>query len=285
LPRYFQAVSLVHPFPSALNALLVLGLALLAGGEEAFPEAAGLALAMLALQFSIGAFNDYLDLDLDEVAKPEKPIPSGVVGHAAALRIAIACAGVALLVAATFGGAVLLLALAMLAAGLVYSALLKRGPLGWACFAIAFPLLPVYAWYGAVGEMPPRAELLLPLAALAGPALQLANGLVDLERDRRTGVRGLPGLLGRPGSLVVLGVIQASIHAVAWLTLLTGPSPGTPALFAVGASGAMTLAGIVLSAAPDPDWREWGWRSQAVGIALLAVGWLAAVAARGTLPA
>jgi 4-hydroxybenzoate polyprenyltransferase len=277
MPRYLQAVSLVHPFPSALNALLVFGLALVAGGEQAGQAAIGLAVAMLALQFSIGAANDYFDVDLDEVAKPEKPIPSGVVTRPVALTVSLVCAGIGLFVAAAFSGPVLLLALSMLAAGIVYSALLKRGPLGWACFAIAFPLLPVYAWYGAIGEMPPRPELLLPLAALAGPALQLANGLVDLERDRRTGVRGLPGLLGRPGSLVVLTVIQASIHTVAWLTLLTGPPAGTPALFAVSASGAMTLSGIVLSAAPDPAWREWGWRAQAIGLALLAVGWLAAV--------
>lgn len=277
MPRYLQALALVHPFPSALNALLVLGLGLLAGGEDALVAALGLASAMLALQFSIGAFNDYFDVDLDAVAKPEKPIPSGVVSRPAALVVGLVSGLVALFIAATFGGPVLLLALAMLAAGLVYDALLKRGPLGWACFAIAFPLLPVFAWYGVAGEMPPRPELLLPLAALAGPALQLANGLVDLEGDRRIGVRGLPVVLGRIGSLIVLGAIQAVIHAIAWLTVLTGEAAGNLAVFAVSASGAATLTGVVLSAGPDPGWREWGWRAQAVGLALLAIGWLAAV--------
>ena len=40
---------LVHPFPSALNAILVLGIAVLAGGE--LPVAFQLALAMLGIQF------------------------------------------------------------------------------------------------------------------------------------------------------------------------------------------------------------------------------------------
>jgi 4-hydroxybenzoate polyprenyltransferase len=279
MPRYLQAVALVHPFPSLLNAALVLALALLAGGEAAAPAAIGLAASMLALQFSIGALNDYLDVDLDVVAKPEKPIPSGVVSRPVALLVGLSSAGIALFIAAAFGAGVLLLALAMLAAGQAYNVILKRGPLGWACFAIAFPLLPVFAWYGAIGEMPPRPELLLPLAAAAGPALQLANGLVDLERDRQLGFRGLPGLLGRPAALAVLALLHAAIHGAAWLTLLTGPATGTPALFAVGSSGAMTLTGVVLSAAPDPGWREWGWRAQAVGLALLAAGWLAAVSA------
>jgi 4-hydroxybenzoate polyprenyltransferase len=102
---------------------------------------------------------------------------------------------------------------------------------------------------------------------------------VDLERDRRLGVRGLPAVLGRVGSLAVLAVVQAAIHAVAWFTLLTGPEASNLALFAVGISGATTLAGVVLSASPDPVWREWGWRGQAVGLALLALGWLAAITA------
>lgn len=277
MPRYLQAVALVHPFPSALNALLVLALALVAGGEPALGTAFGLAFAMLSLQFSIGAFNDYFDVDLDVVAKPEKPMPSGVVTRPVALVVGLIAGATGLAVASVFGGSVLLLALAMLAAGLAYDAILKRGPLGWACFAIAFPLLPVFAWYGAVGEMPPRPGLLLPLAALAGPALQLANGLVDLERDRQLGVRGLPEVLGRLGSLAILGALQAVIHSIAWLTLLAGPAAGNVALLAIGASGAVTLAGIVLSAGPDTEWREWGWRGQAVGLALLAVGWLGAV--------
>jgi 4-hydroxybenzoate polyprenyltransferase len=277
MPRYLQALALVHPFPSALNALLVLGLALLAGGEPAAGAALGLAASMLGIQFSIGALNDYFDVDLDVVVKPEKPIPSGVVTHQSALAVGVACGLFGLVVAAAFGPRVLLLALAMLAAGVAYDALLKRGPWGWACFAIAFPLLPVFAWYGATGEMPPRPELLLPLAALAGPALQLANGLVDLEGDRRLGVRGLPEVLGRVGSLAVLAALQSTIHAAAWLTLLSGPSAGNLSLFAVAVSGAVTLSGVVLSAGPDPAWREWGWRGQAVGLALLAMGWLAAI--------
>jgi 4-hydroxybenzoate polyprenyltransferase len=277
MPRYVQALSLLHPFPSALNALLVFGLSLLAGGEEAGGTALVLALSMLGLQLSIGALNDYFDYDLDLVAKPEKPIPSGVVSRPVALYVGLGAGAAGLVLAGTLGSRVLLLALAMLAAGQAYNMLLKRGPLGWACFSIAFPLLPVFAWYGASGQMPPRPELLLPLAVLAGPALQLANGLVDLERDRRLGVRGLPEVLGRAGSLVVLAALQASIHAVAWVSLLTGPEASNLSLFAVGSSGAVTLAGVVLSAGPDPDWREWGWRAQAVGLALLALGWLAAV--------
>jgi 4-hydroxybenzoate polyprenyltransferase len=254
----------------------VLGLALVAGAEPR--TASGLALAMLGLQLSIGAFNDYFDVDLDEVAKPEKPIPAGVISREAALLVGVLAGGGGLLVAAVYGATELLLALAMLACGLAYDVILKRGPFGWVCLSVALPLLPVYAWFGAAGSLPPRPELLLPLAALAGPTLMLANGLVDLERDRQLGVRNLAAVLGRPGSLAAMALAQAAIHAIAWLTLLLGEPVRFEIPLVAAAAGAVTLGGLVLSASLDPGRREWGWRGQAIGLAVLALAWLAAAA-------
>lgn len=273
-PR-LAAIRLVHPFPSALNALLVLGLASLAGAAP--PAALTLALAMLLLQFSIGAANDYFDVETDARAKPAKPIPRGLVSRRTALGLAGACGLLALGLAGSVGLAVLVLAAIMLAAGLVYDALLKPTAWGWACFAVAFPLLPVYAWWGAAGQLPPRAELLLPLAALAGPALQLANGLVDLERDRLAGLATLPVRLGRRRSLLAMGVLLCVIHGLAWLTLVAGQGGGLPSVLLVGTASLLAAVGLGLSSSLSPPRRETGWQAQAVAVALLALGWLAAV--------
>lgn len=275
LLRLVRAAAVVHPFPSLLNAALVLGLALVAGGSPRV--AGGLALAMVGLQFSIGAFNDYFDADVDAVAKPDKPIPAGHLDRRGAALIGLVAGGGGLLMAAAFGAPELLLAIAMLTAGLAYDAILKGTPVGWVCFSVALPLLPVFAWFGAAGTMPPRAELLLTLAAVAGPALQLANGLVDIDRDRAAGLRGLPVWLGRSGSLAVMAVLQSSIHAIAWLTLLVGDAVPFEILLLVVGSGGLTLAGLVLSTSLQPARREWGWRAQAVGLAVLGLAWLAAV--------
>ena len=272
-PR-LAALRLVHPFPSALNALLVLGLALLAGA--AHEVALVLALAMLLLQFSIGAANDYFDVEADARTKPAKPIPRGLVSRRAALSVAVGSAGLALALAGSAGLTVLLLAAVMLAAGWVYDAVLKPTRWGWACFAVAFPLLPVYAWWGAAGELPPRAELLLPLAALAGPALQIANGLVDLERDRLAGLATLPGRLGRARSLLAMGLLLGVIHGLAWLTLVARDDGG-PSVLLVGPAGLLAGLGLALSSSLSPARRESGWQAQALAIAGLAVGWVAAV--------
>jgi 4-hydroxybenzoate polyprenyltransferase len=265
---------LVHPFPSALNAALVLGLALLAGGTPI--AAIGLAVAMLGLQFAIGAVNDLFDEQFDARVKPTKPLPSGLVGRPAAAVVAAASGGGGLLLASAFGPPVLALAAAMLGAGLVYDARLKRGPWAWTCFAVAFPLLPLYAWYGASGSIPPRPELLLPLAALAGLMLQLANSVVDVEADQATGLDTLAGRLGQRRAVLLMAIVTVAIYGLAWLTLATGRTPA-PALVLLASATALAAIGVRLSAASAMSRRERGWRLQALGVAVLGIGWLAAV--------
>lgn len=271
---------LVHPFPSALNALLVLGIALIAGAPI---ERAGLlALAMLGLQFCIGAVNDLFDEALDAQSKPSKPIPAGRLSRRTAWLVAALCGGGGLALAALVNPADLLplaMAVAMLSAGLVYDAVLKPTAFGWVCFAVAFPILPIYAWYGATGALPPRWEILVPVATLAGPALQLANGLIDLETDRAAGLRTLAVALGRRRSLALVAVAVSAIHLLAWLTLLpTDAVQAEGGAVAVallsGIAGALALGGIVASAQEARVMREIGWTAQAASIAVLALAWL-----------
>ncbi|MDP8904810.1 MAG: UbiA family prenyltransferase [Chloroflexota bacterium] len=277
--RLSGLLHLVHPFPSALNALLVVGLALVAGGAAG--AAAGLGLAMLALQFSIGAFNDYCDAELDGRTKPDKPIPAGRVSRRTALLVAVICAALGLALAAPFGPPVLALAALMLGAGLAYDVWLKRAGWGWLAFAVAFPLVPIYAWYGSTGALPPRSELLLPVAALAGPALQLANGLTDLEADAAYGVVGLAGRLGRRAAVATLAVLQAVIHGVAWTSIAAGGEVPMAAFVLLGVASAATLLGVPLSASVHTARRQAGWHAQAGGVVVLALGWLIAVASPG----
>jgi 4-hydroxybenzoate polyprenyltransferase len=272
--RMLARLRIVHPFPSALNAGVVAGFALLAGATPLV--AAGLALAMLAIQFGIGATNDLVDADVDRLAQPDKPIPAGLVSRRTAGRLAVGFGGGGLLIAALYGPIVLLIAAAGLAAGLAYDFFLQRGPWGWLAFALGLPLVPVYAWYGAAATLPPRPELLLPLAALAGPALQLANGLVGLEADRRAGLATLAMRLGRRGALATSAALQLLIHGLAWIVLI-GNGPAT-AMFVVAGAGVLAVVGVMLSASSVPARRELGWRAQAGAMGLLAIGWVAGVA-------
>jgi 4-hydroxybenzoate polyprenyltransferase len=249
-----------------------MALALVAGGV--LSTASALALAMLGIQFCIGSVNDIVDEPLDALAKPWKPIPARLVSQRTAVAIAVICGGGGLLVSALVDPVLLPLAAAMMACGLAYDLYLKPTRWAWICFAVAFPLLPVFAWYGAVRALPPGSEFLLPLAALAGPLLQLSNGLTDLESDRAAGLETLAVYLGRRRSLVVMAALVMVIHGLAWLTIVRSGPP--VALVMVALAGGLAGAGLWFSASVDRSRREVGWTAQAASIAALGLGWLGA---------
>ncbi len=269
------AFAVVHPFPSALNALLVVGLALVAGATVG--TAGTLGIAMLGIQFAIGAVNDLVDAPADALVKPSKPLVTGAVSARTAVTVAFATATVGVAIAAVYGPIVLALMLGMLGAGLAYDLVLKRTALAGMAFAVAFALLPVYVWWAVAGTLPPRPELLLPVAALAGPTLQLANGLVDLERDALTGVRGPVVLLGRRRSVIALILLEIIVHGLAIATLVVGSAESSLTVGAVVVAGAIAASGLALSAERRVRARELGWRAQALAIALLGIGWTLSV--------
>lgn len=267
-------LAVLHPFPSALNAILVAGLFRLAGGDPA--HGVFLGLGMLGIQFAIGALNDVADAEADAATKRSKPIAAGLLSRSTALRTGVGCGALGLAVYATFGALLLFLGVCMLGIGLAYDFGLKRAGLGWLCWATAFPLLPLSTWLAGTGGLPPRPEILLPIAALAGPALQLANGLVDLERDRASGIPAPVVRLGRRKSIVLLSCLLGVVYGLAWLSLVGRPAVATAYAAAALGSG-LAIVGVVLSSAEAPARRERGWQAQAVGIVLLAAGWMAAV--------
>ncbi len=217
----------MHPLPSALNTALVVALAIVAGAS--LLEAGLLGLAMLGFQASIGALNDVVDADRDRIAKPTKPIPAGVIDRRGATIVAMAGAAVGLVISAGFGLPVLILGAAGYGCGLAYDLVMRRWGHGWICFAGAFPLLLAWTWMAAAGSLPPGWPLLLPLAALAGPTIHLANSLVDLDADERAGVTSLATSLGEDRAPLVLTILTASIYVLAWviLTLARGPADGS----------------------------------------------------------
>ena len=252
----------------------MVALFLVAGGDPG--GALTLGVAMLALQCSIGAVNDVVDARDDARVKPSKPIPMGLVSRRTAATVGIVGAIVGLVGYLTFGVLVFAMGAAMLGCGLAYDLWLKRAGLGALAFAVAFPLLPLSTWYAAAGTPPPHAELLLPIAALAGPTLQLANSLVDLERDEASGIRSGAVRLGRRRAVALLAGLVALVYGIAWVTLVAGPAVPLPSLALAGCATVLAVAGVILSGREAPASRERGWEAQAAGIALLAAGWLSA---------
>jgi geranylgeranylglycerol-phosphate geranylgeranyltransferase len=255
--------------------MLVVALASIAGASAAV--ALTLGVAMLALQMAIGAINDSSDVEQDRIAKPWKPIPAGVISAATTTRLGIVSACIGLGISALFGPLVLLLGAAGLACGLAYDTVLGRRGVGWLCYAAAFPLLLAWTWLAAAGSLPPGWPLLLPLAAIAGPTIHLANSLVDVEADERSGAGSLATRLGRPRALRALSVLSFLIWGLAWLVLLSLPGLPVEAALAAASASAMAGVGLLSSWQSAGRMRQAGWLLQAVALALLAVAWAGAV--------
>jgi 4-hydroxybenzoate polyprenyltransferase len=254
--------------------------------------AGGLGLSMLALQVSIGALNDWADAPLDAVSKRQKPIPAGLTSRRAALVIAVAglLAGLGLSLAS--GRAVALVALIGVGLGYAYDLGLSRTALSWLPLALALPLSPIHAWLGATGGVPPGLLFLVPVALLAGVLLALANGLVDLERDRASGKAGIVLRLGREtawrgnlvASAVLAGLVVLLIPSIPLGGYQAGPGSNGPVLSVVqrgGVLGGLALVGLgnLLLRGRSPGLRERGWELQAIGVGGVGIAWIAGVAA------
>ena len=235
---------------------------------------------MVLLQASVGALNDLVDASSDAGRKPGKPIPAGLVRPATARWISWLAGGSGVLLAVPSGWATMGLAVVLLGLGYGYDLWFKGTAWSWLPFALAIPLFPTYGWLGAAGSLPPIWAVLLPTAMLAGAALAVANAMVDVERDRAAGLASVAIQLGRDrAALVNLGLL-----GVVWvLAIATVGLAGqlVPWAFAALGGGAVALVGWRLLRRDEPSVRERGWEAEAVGVALLAAGWLAAMAAAG----
>lgn len=185
-----------HPGPVGFHLLAVTLFALLA----TWPHIVWLTLLLVvgahtAMQLAIAVLNDYCDRKLDSVGKPHKPIPQGLVTPREAL-----IAGCLLIVLMALQLLALpplawFLSLLYLTLGMAYNLRLKATPLSGLVFALAMPLIPLYAFAG-MGHSLPFLIWLIPVGFLLGVALNLANSLPDLEADTASGARTLAVALG-----------------------------------------------------------------------------------------
>ena len=270
------ALRLVHPFPSVLDGAATAAIGAAAGGAPA--TALRLGLAMILIQFAIGATNDVVDAPFDR-GRPAKPVAAGVVSPRTATAVAIGCALAGLGLVVPSGLPCLAIAVAGLGVGLGYDLRLKRTPWAWLALAVAIPLLVVFAWYGATGTVDPLLAVSTPIAGLAGASLAIGNALVDPDHDRRTGATTPVVAFGPETAWRAAFALQVST-AVAAAASLAAIGGEPVAVAAALAAGALAVAGFVPMRAGRVARRERGWEIQAIGVALLGTIWVVGAALR-----
>ncbi|MBI5284784.1 MAG: UbiA family prenyltransferase [Chloroflexi bacterium] len=273
-----RALRIIHPFPTLLNVAATAALAFVAAGGA--PDAGTLAtmlLVMLCAQSAIGVTNDYCDRGLDAASKPWKPIVAGVVQARDAVILAGALVVAAAALAATLGPGSFGLAMLGMGCGLAYDVRLKRTVWSALPFMVAIPVLPAWVWL-TLGGWQTALWWLLPLGALIGLALHLANTLPDIDADASYGIAGLGHRLGARGSMSVawasfgaaLALSGAIAPLVAYDIRIYAATASLGALCLAASAGAFALR-------RDSFALQLGFGVLGAGSAALAVGWLAAV--------
>lgn len=216
-------VLLPHAVPILVVLTATAAFALVAaGGWPGTLEMACLLGAMLGGQLAVGAVNELVDVELDRLSKPHKPIPAGLVSQRGAMTVVV----LGLLLMGAFSlrfsaEAFLLLTLAN-GVGIAYSIWFKRTVWSWVPYVVALPLIPIWVWT-ALDTVPLRMLAIYPLAIPAVISLQIAQSMPDITSDRTAGVRTLAVELGHVwsrrvvwGSLLVSVVVAAVLAP--WIT-------------------------------------------------------------------
>ncbi|MDB4905806.1 MAG: UbiA prenyltransferase [Gemmatimonadetes bacterium] len=215
---------------------------------RALPSAAWwAALGAIPLTAFANATNDVADTEIDRVAHPGRPLPSGAITRAAAVRFATAAAILAIgfeLAASPLLGALSIVVLALM---LAYAARLSRvGGIGANLLVALLASLPFFFGAASAGSM--RVGLLL--VAAAAPlhlARELSKDIEDAPGDagRRNTV---PLVHGEPAAVVTVAVAACMFLAAVillgahdralWLFALPSVALGALALHRVRAHGA-----------------------------------------------
>lgn len=233
-----------HPVPVLFHLVAVTIFALLAAWvKPVWPVVLLIVGAHTAMQLAIAVFNDYCDRERDAVGKPEKPIPCGLVTPREALVAGWMLIALMVLLLLPLPPLAWLITLAYLALGMAYNLGLKSTPLSGIVFALAMPLIPLYAFAG-VGRVLPLLIWLLPMGFLLGVALNLANSLPDLEEDATSGARTLAVALGLTRSFLAGNVLLVLAVLLIVVLHLAGVLRVQPLVLAV----ALILSGLLLTA-------------------------------------
>src|SRR6266852_788264 len=225
---------LSHPIPVLFHIIAVTIFTLLAAWPHFIWSIIVLVIAAhAAMQVSIAMINDFCDRRMDARGKPEKPIPRGLILPREALIAGLLMIAIMFVLLIQLPLLALVISLCYLVLGQAYNLGLKSTPFSGIVFALAMPLIPLYAFAG-VGRVPYVLFWLIPTGFLLGIALNLANSLPDIEQDAANGAKTLAVVLGVKRSFAVcqsmivlaaalIGILQITglVPARSWIIVLT----------------------------------------------------------------
>ncbi len=166
------------------------------------------------------AINDYYDIDIDRINKPDRPIPSGRIGLSTALYFSLALFALGTLFAFIINPVCGIIALVNSMLLIYYARTLKRTAfLG--NLAVGYLTGSTFLFGGAVFFERGGLEdvfILFLLATLATIAREIVKDIEDIDGDMRDGARTLPIVIG-PGKAAGIAAL------IGLVAVITSPLP------------------------------------------------------------
>jgi geranylgeranylglycerol-phosphate geranylgeranyltransferase len=173
-------------------------------------------LAALLVAAAANAWNDYLDIEIDKINQPQRPLPAGLVSLSTARNFSIWTSAVGLIIAYFISPTVFLTALFFILLLYLYSWKLKSTVLlGNATVAVTSAFSAIFGGIAAGNAAPS-----LWLAAIIGTGImgrEVLKTLADYEGDLREHCRTVATVWGKRRARVVFYLLVA---ATLWVMLL-----------------------------------------------------------------
>ncbi|BAN89595.1 geranylgeranylglycerol-phosphate geranylgeranyltransferase [Aeropyrum camini] len=224
--RLGAAVEITRPVNSLMVSfaiVLALGIASRWSFEGLTPlELVAVSVAGYCLSSVAMITNDLIDLEIDKVNAPNRPLPAGRISRSEAALLSVLLAATGLILAAYVDFITLAFYLAGLILSLMYNRFLKRTGLPGNIVVAALVSAPfIYASLEAGGVKGPML-VFSAMVFLAVLGREVAKGVPDVEGDRAAGVKTVAVSLGERAAVVIASILYLASSALGYIPLVYG---------------------------------------------------------------
>jgi geranylgeranylglycerol-phosphate geranylgeranyltransferase len=188
-------------------------------GTHAWVDIILACMATLLIAGSANAWNDYLDVEIDRVNQPQRPLPAGLISLRQAKYFSFALAGLSLILAAFINLPAFLIVLASNSLLYIYSIRLKSTVLMGNATVAAISALGAIFGGVAAGNVWPTLWLAV-IIATAIMGREVLKTLADYEGDLRQRCRTVATVWGRRPARVVFYLLAAATVMVMMIPYL-----------------------------------------------------------------
>ncbi len=211
--KFAAYVELTRPLNVLITFLSIAAACVLAGGKSA--DSLNILFASLAgalIAAGANAINDYFDVDIDRINKPNRPLPRGAVTAAEVWVLWLRLSLVGILLNVFLNSGALLIALIAVVALYAYSAYFKRTVLA-GNFLVGTMTGLAFLYGGVVVGDLNRAIIPAIFAFLINVAREIIKDVEDVEGDSKEGASTFPVRYGVKPALVLATMILMTLVA------------------------------------------------------------------------